>query len=92
MKWKIKGKGAPPTVIPAGGSSNFNSPDAQYGGGANGRMSPHPSKGAMPGQAPNPTTSQFAPKKRAHFPMPRSSRNTGRNVKTTPRYPTGGGR
>lgn len=90
-KWKlkVKGTGTPPTV-PDGGGDNFNSADAQYGGGANGRMSAYPHSGTVPGQPANPSTAGPKVKSRAHFPRPRSSSNTGRTVKTTPRYPTGG--
>jgi len=82
-KWKlkIKGSGTPPTV-PSGDKSNFNSHDAQYGGEANGRMGAYPHSGKAPGTPDNPDTSNPTVKRRAHFPMPRSSRNTGRTIKT----------
>jgi hypothetical protein len=84
-KLKIKGSGAPPAVPSAGSKGDsFNAPAGQYGGEANGRLKPWPSKGTMPGQPNNPDTgqNQGAVKKRAHFPAPRSSRNTGRTLKT----------
>ena len=84
-KWKlkIKGTGQPPTLPDNGkDGGGFNEMDAQYGGEANGRMSAYPHSGKVPGQPPNPDTSQSPVKKRAHFPRPRHSSNTGRGIKT----------
>lgn len=86
MKWKmkLKGTGTPPPVAvgSSSGSGSFNAPEGQSRGTANNRMSPHLHSGRVPGQPPNPDTSQFSPKRRAHFPSPRSSRNVGRTLKT----------